>query len=92
MKKPLSHLGEGPFAGRAGVIRTRDHLNPIQVRYQAALRPALVAARTAATKQSTPRYRLASNVVLAVSPFATTARPRMERCLSLSLYEVWWPR
>jgi len=38
-----------------------------------------VAARTAATKQSTPRYRLASNVALAVSRFATTARPRMER-------------
>ena len=27
------------MAGRGGPIRTGDHLNPIQVRYQAALRP-----------------------------------------------------
>lgn len=27
------------FNGRGDWIRTNDHLNPIQVRYQAALRP-----------------------------------------------------
>ena len=42
MKKPLSEIGEGLLTGRAGEIRTPDHLNPIQVRYQAALRPATV--------------------------------------------------
>ena len=30
------------FIGRGGRIRTGDHLNPIQVRYQAALRPVLL--------------------------------------------------
>lgn len=29
------------FVGRGGRIRTDDHLNPIQVRYQAALHPEL---------------------------------------------------
>ena len=40
---PLRHRREGPFRaqdrGRGDWIRTSDLLNPIQVRYQAALRP-----------------------------------------------------
>src|SRR3989337_3699992 len=31
--------GSGKGLGRGGEIRTRDHLHPMQVRYQAALRP-----------------------------------------------------
>lgn len=32
-------LGESQGLGRGGEIRTHDHLHPMQVRYQAALRP-----------------------------------------------------
>ncbi len=35
----LAEPGFGFFFGRGGGIRTRDPLHPMQVRYQAALRP-----------------------------------------------------
>ena len=37
------------FVGRGGRIRTDDHLNPIQVRYQAALHPGLAYINTVLT-------------------------------------------
>jgi hypothetical protein len=38
-KKTGSEAGSGYSIGRGGGIRTRDPLHPMQVRYQAALRP-----------------------------------------------------
>ena len=37
--KKAEILRNGLFIGRSGGIRTRDPLHPMQVRYQAALRP-----------------------------------------------------
>lgn len=39
----MAHLLFLEFRGRGGGIRTRDPLHPMQVRYQAALRPERVA-------------------------------------------------
>ena len=38
-KKPIGGLAFSLLLGRDGGIRTRDPLHPMQVRYQAALRP-----------------------------------------------------
>ena len=51
----MAHLLFLEFRGRGGGIRTRDPLHPMQVRYQAALRPERVAHYAAVRYQAALR-------------------------------------
>jgi hypothetical protein len=72
-ERPLRRRREGPFRaqidGRGDWIRTSDLLNPIQVRYQAALRPDVM------ERAWSQKMGMARKTPLCATPLVLSARP-----------------